>query len=414
MSPFREQAIAAFQAGDRNTALELLQKALGENPRDVDAWLYLAQVVKTPEKKRECYRRVLRIQPDNAAALDGLAELDAEAARAKEEIPAAQAQEKLPAARAKEEPRIPSPPAASTAPREMTPAPAAVPARPRRTPRSTVIALMVLAALALTALLLTLAIWLLSGRQPLPIFMPPAEKTAAAPTPLPTQTATLPPALHAGLPGGITPGGWMLRGLKVPAGGGPAPVDTLYLFPDGTFLFLGWGPYELVDARTLRGCGRFQDQGSWKFCFTLRVLSVDGDRAVVDVILDFPTHPESSVHTTSTMQRAIPDTGSGAPEDHLAGSWKILGSQALYANQLELRADGTAATTSDNGTQELGAYSAAGGNLQFSGTKALWWRIHSLGDILFLEGGNQDTGMMMLQRVPPGAASTPQPSAAPN
>jgi hypothetical protein len=468
MAEYREQAIEAIQNGDRNTALQLLQKSLGVNPRDVESWLLLAQVVNAPEKKRECFKRVLRISPNHPAALEGLAALDAGAAAdipttlaviptpspaepespleetpaPAEPLPQAAAPEVVPEMAPEvtpEESALAAPESGAAAaplaggpgdavegdPEEQPSAPPLpsseqvidvesatlperLPAKPSGPSLGVLIAVGGVTALALTVLLLAGIFWFLSSRGVAYVPSPAPTRTAPAPTavpetptpsPYPTPATTLPAAQHKGLPGGITPGGWTVSGITFPAGGGPFPVDTLYLFPDGTFLFLGWGPYDLVDERTLHGCGLYQGQGTWKFCFQLRVDSVTDKAAKIYLTVDFPMHPESNVRAPGMMNLVVPDSGPMDPTQGLAGHWKIAGSQALTGTELDLLANGSAAITDDSGTRNLGPYTASNGTIQFGRINTLWWRIHSLGSVLFLQGGNEDSGMMFLERV---------------
>jgi hypothetical protein len=66
------QGIAALRAGDRTLATNLLARAVRADPRSEQAWLYLAGAVSDPEQRRTCLERVLSLNPQNAAALQGL------------------------------------------------------------------------------------------------------------------------------------------------------------------------------------------------------------------------------------------------------------------------------------------------------------------------------------------------------
>lgn len=69
------QARLAIKAGRRNEARQLLQAILKENPQNEEAWLWLSGAVETPELKIQCLRKVVSLNPGNAAARRGLAQL---------------------------------------------------------------------------------------------------------------------------------------------------------------------------------------------------------------------------------------------------------------------------------------------------------------------------------------------------
>ena len=71
-SDFTQKGIAAVRAGNLSLARQLLNAALTEDPNDVQAWLWMSGIVHTPAEKRQCLRRVLEIDPANAAAKRGL------------------------------------------------------------------------------------------------------------------------------------------------------------------------------------------------------------------------------------------------------------------------------------------------------------------------------------------------------
>lgn len=66
--PSIHQATEAVSAGDTKTALTILRDLIKQNPRDVDAWLALAEIVEQPEQAKQCWERVLQIDPDNQIA----------------------------------------------------------------------------------------------------------------------------------------------------------------------------------------------------------------------------------------------------------------------------------------------------------------------------------------------------------
>lgn len=62
------QAITSASLGDQKTALSILRGLLKKDPRNIDIWLALAEIVDNPEQAKQCYDRVLQIDPDNATA----------------------------------------------------------------------------------------------------------------------------------------------------------------------------------------------------------------------------------------------------------------------------------------------------------------------------------------------------------
>jgi hypothetical protein len=70
------QGVAAARVGDADDARRLLREALKRNPGLVEAWLALAGVEDDLQQKRDCFRRVLAIDADNAEARAGLALVD--------------------------------------------------------------------------------------------------------------------------------------------------------------------------------------------------------------------------------------------------------------------------------------------------------------------------------------------------
>ena len=73
-----EQAIQAIQSGDTATGRRLLGQLLRADPGNVEAWLWMSEAVERQEHKLECLLRALAIEPENAIAQAGLAELRGE------------------------------------------------------------------------------------------------------------------------------------------------------------------------------------------------------------------------------------------------------------------------------------------------------------------------------------------------
>ncbi|HMP43410.1 MAG TPA: hypothetical protein PKA05_23760, partial [Roseiflexaceae bacterium] len=69
------QGAEALRAGDRARAHDLLSQALRLDPQSEQAWLWLSGAVATDEQRRYCLQRVVALNPDNAAAVRGLAAL---------------------------------------------------------------------------------------------------------------------------------------------------------------------------------------------------------------------------------------------------------------------------------------------------------------------------------------------------
>jgi hypothetical protein len=61
-------AIAAIRSGDKARGQTLLTQALRLNPQHETAWLWMASLVETPERRRECLERALAINPHNETA----------------------------------------------------------------------------------------------------------------------------------------------------------------------------------------------------------------------------------------------------------------------------------------------------------------------------------------------------------
>jgi len=70
------QGIAAAKAGDKGSARRLLTRVVRRQPESEAGWLWLSAVLDTPQAKAFCLRQVLAFDPDNRAALKGLAALE--------------------------------------------------------------------------------------------------------------------------------------------------------------------------------------------------------------------------------------------------------------------------------------------------------------------------------------------------
>lgn len=74
-NPLLEQAVAYIKAGDTEKGKQLLVNVIKQNPRDENAWLWMSRCVTTVEQKRDCFERVLKINPQNQHAIEGLRRL---------------------------------------------------------------------------------------------------------------------------------------------------------------------------------------------------------------------------------------------------------------------------------------------------------------------------------------------------
>ena len=74
MDDLLQQAMKAIRTGDWDRGRRLLVNILNTDLDNETAWLWLAAVVEG-DRRRHCLEQVLRINPDNQAAQEGLAEL---------------------------------------------------------------------------------------------------------------------------------------------------------------------------------------------------------------------------------------------------------------------------------------------------------------------------------------------------
>ncbi|WP_110517110.1 tetratricopeptide repeat protein [Herpetosiphon llansteffanensis] len=74
------EARNALRVGDRAKAKQLASQALRLDSKHIETWLFLAEVVEAAEQKRDCFQRVLALEPTNLFAKQGLNLLDTPAA----------------------------------------------------------------------------------------------------------------------------------------------------------------------------------------------------------------------------------------------------------------------------------------------------------------------------------------------
>jgi hypothetical protein len=70
-----KQADYTFQRGNRELAKKHLTDFLVQYPNEESAWMLMARIVEEPERKLQCYERLLKINPNNAEAKIGLARI---------------------------------------------------------------------------------------------------------------------------------------------------------------------------------------------------------------------------------------------------------------------------------------------------------------------------------------------------
>jgi len=70
-----KRAILAVQSGRLEEARRLLVSILRQDPENAAAWVWLGKAVDDPEKRRECFSRALRADPNNEEARLGLVAL---------------------------------------------------------------------------------------------------------------------------------------------------------------------------------------------------------------------------------------------------------------------------------------------------------------------------------------------------
>jgi len=74
-NPTLEQAARAVISGNKSQAQVILAELLRREPKNEEAWLYLAELVEKKEYAIDCLERVLRINPSNKTAREKLLRL---------------------------------------------------------------------------------------------------------------------------------------------------------------------------------------------------------------------------------------------------------------------------------------------------------------------------------------------------
>ncbi|MBN1813114.1 MAG: DUF4352 domain-containing protein [Anaerolineae bacterium] len=71
-----QQAVAAIKSGEKERGRQLLVEALEQDEGNEVAWLWMTRCAADRDVKRECFERVLAINPDNQHAIEGLKRLE--------------------------------------------------------------------------------------------------------------------------------------------------------------------------------------------------------------------------------------------------------------------------------------------------------------------------------------------------
>jgi hypothetical protein len=72
------RAILAVESGDKEAARAILASVLRQDPRNADAWRWMAIALDDPDKKRQCWQRVLSLRPGDEQAMKALVGLHAD------------------------------------------------------------------------------------------------------------------------------------------------------------------------------------------------------------------------------------------------------------------------------------------------------------------------------------------------
>lgn len=70
-----QQAITLLRSGDKQNGGRILAEILKADPQNELAWLWMSGVVATGEQREHCLQQVLRVNPHNQIAREGLVKL---------------------------------------------------------------------------------------------------------------------------------------------------------------------------------------------------------------------------------------------------------------------------------------------------------------------------------------------------
>ncbi|MBC7871371.1 MAG: hypothetical protein H7Y09_11080, partial [Chitinophagaceae bacterium] len=76
------QSLEAARAGDKTTALQLVQDVIAEDPKNAKAWLLLSRLIENETEKRKALEMVLELDPYNEQAQKALDKME-DSARSK-------------------------------------------------------------------------------------------------------------------------------------------------------------------------------------------------------------------------------------------------------------------------------------------------------------------------------------------
>ncbi len=73
---FKQKVVNMAKSGQRQEALQYAKQYIKQNPEDLDAWWFVANLVKNPKVKRQCCEHILEMNPFHGEAQAMLDELD--------------------------------------------------------------------------------------------------------------------------------------------------------------------------------------------------------------------------------------------------------------------------------------------------------------------------------------------------
>ncbi len=440
MNQYFEQVEKAMAVGDRRQAIRILGQVIVGQPDNLDAWLMLAEAVEGPERKRECYQRVLRLDPSNFSAQDGLIRLAAQKARS-ERVQAAAAVNQAAAERK----------VGDTKPQRKAARPVD-PANRKKTVRGVLIFLAFLALVGAVYLLLSgrvalpflpkagdslAGVWQLEGApENVLIFQPDGVLVmrsagmetrytySASPVgPLvltdanqmsynqayrlkgdrlefgdmvylrqaegtsPTAEVTRP-----GLPEALAPGVWESPQFAELFGG---EQTKLYVFNDGAVFFGGLAEPELQNATTFRVCPAGSAEQA-AVCHTF-IIQANGENAIIADINSGSPGGEARLLAGTQMLRSSGDEGSGQAAQDLLAAWRIVQPAAL-GEGIVFRPDGTLTLTGKDGAQQEGTFQVTEEVAAVSLFSPGAYVIHSLGNVIVLEPAEGQPEAILLVR----------------